>query len=203
AYAVAVLWRDLKGTPKIIFQTSVGLILALSLTYPLMGLWSKTNGFQPYENFTLDGTNYLQRGSPDEAAAMDWLREAPLGVIAEAVGGSYTQFARMSVNSGQPAVLGWEFHEIQWRGGTDEMGSRSADMERLYCTNYWEEALDILHQYDVRYVVVGPVEQAAYGAGSDRCPGGVNEMKFSRRLPVVFQQGSTAIYQVPDEIKTP
>lgn len=203
AYAVAVLWRDLIGTPKIIFQTSVGLILALSLTYPLMGLWSKTNGFQPYENFTLDGTNYLQRGNPDEAAAMAWLREAPLGVIAEAVGGSYTQFARMSVNSGQPAVLGWEFHEIQWRGGTDEMGSRSADMERLYCTNYWEEAQDILHQYGVRYVVVGPVEQAAYGAGSDRCPGGLNEMKFSRQLPVVFQQGSTAIYQVPDEIKTP
>lgn len=203
AYSVILVWQELTFPWRSIFGISMGLILAASLTYPVMGLWSKTNGFQPYDGFTLDGTAYLNRSNPEEAAAMEWLRNAPLGVVAEAVGGSYTQYARMAANSGQPTVLGWDFHELQWRGGSKEMGSRRGDIERMYCTDNWDEAKQILNQYDINYVVVGSMENIAYGAGSDTCPGGFNEIKFSRRLSLVFQQGGTSIYQVPDEIDVP
>lgn len=203
AYAVAHLWQDLKGITKLSFRFFTTLILVLSLSYPLMGLWSKTNGFQPLDGFTLDGTAYLQRANPDESAAMAWLQDSPLGVVAEAVGGSYTQYARMAANSGQPSVLGWEFHEMQWRGGTEEMGSRRVDIERLYCTNNWDEAQDILSRYEIRYVVFGVMEQSAYGRGSANCPGGMNQVKFSNRLPLVFKQGDISIYQVPESVEKP
>ncbi len=201
AFAVAVLWSQLKPGRRVLFQISISLVLALSLSYPLMGLWSKTDGFKPASGFTLDGTAYLERSSPDEAAAMTWLRQAPLGVVAEAIGGSYTQYARMSVNSGQPTVLGWEFHEMQWRGGTDEMGSRRVDIELMYCTKQWEEAQEILSRYQVRYVVVGATERAAYGPGSNSCPGGLNQAKFANHLTLVFEQGQTSIYQVPEVVE--
>jgi YYY domain-containing protein len=197
AYASILLWRELKGGVRTVFQVGMGVVMVLSLTYPVMSLWSKTNGFQPYVGLTLDGTAYLESGNPDEAGAMTWLRNAPLGVVAEAVGGSYTQYARMSINSGQPTVLGWEFHEMQWRGGTEEMGSRRADIERLYCTGDWDEAQSILEQYDVRYVVVGGLELSTYQAGSTACPPGLDEIKFIRHLPLAYQSGETSIYLVP------
>jgi len=133
---------------------------------------------------------------------MQWLKEAPLGVVAEAVGGSYTQFARMASNSGQPTVLGWDFHELQWRGGTEESGSRRADIERLYCTRHWEEAEVIIQQYNISYIVVGAVEYSAYGEGSTTCPQGFNELKLIRNLTLAFQQGGVSIYLVPEELDT-
>jgi len=196
AYATVVLWGRLSSSWKIVFRIGMILILGLALIYPVLGLWTKTDGFNPPQ-WTLDGTAYLQRNSPDEAAAMIWLSEAPLGIVAEAVGGSYTTFARMASHSGQPTVLGWEFHEIQWRGGTKEMGSRKADIERLYCTPSWDEARQILEQYDIRYVVVGIKERIEYAADDQACPTGLGETKFIRNLPVAFEQGELTIFEVP------
>ncbi len=131
---------------------------------------------------------YFERQSPDEMAAIEWLKTAPVGVVAEAVGGSYTEFARVATLSGKPNVLGWPGHESQWRGGAEEMGTRQSDIERLYRTGDWTEAQNILRQYHVRYVYVGPLERSAYG---------VNENKFQRYLEPVFQQGQVTIYEVP------
>ncbi|MBT3389389.1 MAG: hypothetical protein HN413_03180 [Chloroflexi bacterium] len=194
AYATAILWQQLPKKPRAAFRVVMLLVISLSLLYPAMGLWSKANKFNPPQ-WTLDGAAHIQNGAPDEAAAMAWLREAPLGVVAEAVGGSYSSFARMATHSGQPTVLGWEFHEIQWRGGTEEMGSRKGDIERLYCIPNWTEAKIILRQYNIRYVVVGERERFAYGAGSAPCPAGLSETKFALNLQNAFQQGDVTVYE--------
>ena len=128
---------------------------------------------------------------------MAWLQRAPLGVVVEAVGGSYSNFARMATYSGQPTVLGWRFHEVQWRGGTQEIGSRQEDIEHLYCTSSWDQADQILKQYNVRYLVIGDPERAAYIAGTPLCPNGLIESKFIRNLNVVFSQGTVTIYDIP------
>lgn len=196
AYAAIVLRDRLKSPGNIIFQVALLLVIGLGLLYPAMGLWTKSNRFQPAQ-WTLDGTAYLQNVSPDEAAAMAWLLDAPTGVVAEAVGGSFTTFARMSAHTGQPTVLGWEFHEIQWRGGAEELGSRKADIERLYCNPSWPEAQQVIQQYDIRYIVVSNKERIEYVSGSNNCPAGLNENKFMLNLPVAFQLGEAVIYEVP------
>jgi uncharacterized membrane protein len=169
----------------------------MSLVYTALSLWNKTSGFQPPE-WTLDSTAYLEGSSPDEMAAMRWLQDAPPGVIAEAVppaGGSYTQYARLSTHSGKPAVLGWVGHENQWRGSDPIIGMRQNDLVRLYCSRDWEEAQTILERYDIRYVVLSPLERSAYQGDTNNCPLGLVESKFDRELNPVFQQGSVTIYE--------
>ena len=120
---------------------------------------------------------------------VEWLRQAPLGTLVEAVGGSYTGYARVSTYSGQPALLGWPGHESQWRGGGEEMGSRSVDVDTLYTTGSWAEASGIIQRYNIRYIYVGNLEYRTYV---------VNEAKFARFLETVYQFEGVTIYQVPE-----
>jgi uncharacterized membrane protein len=97
---------------------------------------------------------------------------------------------------GQPAVLGWDFHEVQW-GRSELVPARKADVERLYCTRSSEEAQAILDRYDIRYVSVGNLERTAYQPGQGTCQAGLDEARLRRDLTLVFEQGSTAIFAVP------
>ena len=108
--------------------------------------------------------------------------------MAEAIGGSYSGYARVATYTGLPTVLGWPGHESQWRGGYDEQGTRKDDIEELYTSNNWEITQSILKQYDIRYVYLGGLEYSTYA---------VSEEKFERFLKVVFQQGQIKIYEVP------
>ena len=198
AYATVVLWSELKSPKRYIFRGAIVLVFGACLLYPAMGLWTKTNQFQP-QQWTLDGTAYFQNSSPDEAAAIAWLQQAPLGVVAEAVGGSFTDYGRVSSQTGYPTVLGWEFHEIQWRGDAAVLGSRKADIERLYCIPSWPEAQQVIEQYNIRYIFIGVKERSTYVPGGSNCTSGVSEDKFDRNLPIAFQQGNVVIYEVPQQ----
>jgi uncharacterized membrane protein len=195
AYASVVFLQSLRRPLDVLYQIGLVLLLGMGLTYTVLGLWTKTNGFEPPQGYTLDGTAYLISQSPDELEAVTWLRSAPAGVVAEAVGGSYTPYGRISTLSGQPTVLGWEFHEVQWRGGSQLLGSRQNDVMRLYCARDWTEAQDIIQQYDIRYIFVGGLERSAYTPQT--CSGGLNESKFIRNLAIAFQKGDATIYMVP------
>lgn len=197
AYGSALLLKCLARPWSIIFRILFVAIVAMSLVYPIFSLWNKTGGFD-ISNLTLDSTAYLNKNSPDELGAINWLQSAPFGVIAEAVsytGGSYTDYARISTHAGLPAVLGWIGHESQWRGGNAEMGSRQIDIERLYCSRNWEETKQILEEYDIRYVVVGALERTTYQPNQGGCPSGLDESKFHQYLVPLFQQGSVTIYR--------
>jgi uncharacterized membrane protein len=197
AFGSAVLLIQLPRVWGGVFRVILGVVILVGLTYTLLGLWSKTNGFQPPAGWSLDGTDYYARQSPDDMAAIRWLSAASQGVVAEAVGGSYSEYARVATFSGQPNVLGWPGHESQWRGGAAEMGSRQADLARLYCTRNWEEAQAIIEQYRIHYVYVGGLERATYAPDGGSCPSGLSEDKFAQHLALVYQSGEVSIYATP------
>ena len=85
-----------------------------------------------------------------------------------------------------PTVLGWVGHEAQWRGGYTEIGSRQAEIQELYSTRDWESARLILDKYNIRYVVVGPLEYGTYA---------LEEAKFQQHMILAFEQDGTRIYQ--------
>ncbi len=184
AYASAVCWVKLRKAGRIVFAAGWIILVGMALMYPIFGVLYKTNNLEPAV-WTLDGTDHIRRYNSDEMDAIMWLSKAPLGVVAEAVGGSYTGYGRISTHSGQPTVLGWPGHESQWRGGAREMGSRQSDIDRLYKTSSWLEAEQVLKQYNIRYVYIGPLERTTFR---------VNENKFQRNLTPVFQNQNVTIY---------
>ena len=187
AYGTVILIQNLRGTENVLFRIFFIIVLIVGLTYPALGIFNKTNNFRPPFGFTLDDFDRVQRENPDEAAAILWLRSAPDGVVAEAVGGAYTNYARISIYSGLPTVLGWGNHEGQWREQSLQ-GSRNDDIKTLYSTPDWLTAQAIIDRYNIRYIFVGNLERTSYQ---------VNEDKFMRFLKPVFQQGNTVIYEGP------
>lgn len=169
------------------------LAVAGGLVYPVLELWNKTEGFNPTSGYSLDGKQDFYLSAPDAMAAAEWLAEAPLGVMVEAVaehGGSYTTYNLISTFSGMPSVLGWVGHEDQWRGGRAEIGTRQADIEDLYSTRSWERALSIIDMYNIRYIVVGQYERNEYQLSED---------KFIENAELVFDTAITDIYEIKPE----
>jgi uncharacterized membrane protein len=212
AYGIAVLAGKLRRGWNIAFWVGLVLLLLVGLTYPTFSLLNRTGNFQfdkaksllnialTSEDgtaksvarqelaslWTLDYFDMVQQNH-DEAAALRWLQHAPDGVVAEAIGGSYSGYARVSTLTGLPTVLGWPGHESQWRGGYEEQGSRQGDVEMLYATADWQTASEIIARYNIRYIFVGGLERGEP----------LQEEKFQSHLRVAFQQGTVTIYVVP------
>jgi YYY domain-containing protein len=189
SFGAATLLQKLNFKANVAFRIVIGLVIFVGLLYPVFGLLTKTNNFKPTFGFTLDDFDRFRRENPDEAAAIEWLQGAPHGVIVEAVGDSYQPaFSRVATYTGLQTVLGWRFHEAQWRGGFEPQGTRSDDVIRLYTTARWEEAQAIIQQYNIRYIFIGTIERVSMR---------VNEEKFTLFLKPVFQQGNVIIYEAP------
>ena len=188
AFGTAVLLRNLRGVPNVAWRVLLGLVLLAGLAYPVLAFLNKTENFKPVNGYSLDSSAHLDRENPEDADAIRYLQSAPLGVIAEAIGGSYSYHARIATHTGLPTVLGWSWHEYQWRGDWTAHGTRETDIKTLYEVPDWDTAKAIIDRYQISYVVVGMVERTAYN---------VSETKFQQHLVVLFQAGNTIVYGVP------
>jgi YYY domain-containing protein len=201
----AILGRLSRG----LFISGAGLLIAAGLVYPVMGYFSRADGFQSVPN--LNGASSIAQNNPDDWAAIQWLRQnsgvTPQGIpptILEAPGSSYTYEGRISAFSGVPALLGWAVHESQWRGNYIEQGKREPDIQTIYTTKDGKLALQLLQKWDVRYVVVGNAEinyidqKCRDPQLNLACNLSSALRKFDTTLKPVFQQGSVTIYVVPE-----
>jgi YYY domain-containing protein len=189
AFALAAMLSKLRGLASIFYAIVMALVIGVGLVYPVFSLPSKTDNFRANhpEQRTLDGGAYLANTMPDDYQAIQFMEKLGPGVVAEAVGGQYSEYARIATYTGMPTVLGWPGHEGQWRDQTLQ-GSRERDIEMLYTSNDWATAQEIIDRYNIRYIVVGNLERTTYQ---------VNEDKFNRFLKPVFQQGNITVYEVP------
>ncbi|MCC6385824.1 MAG: glycosyltransferase family 39 protein [Dehalococcoidia bacterium] len=160
---------------------------------------------------TLNGWAYLEkaryyedRGTPaiaddrwlelkDDVGIFNWLRTNVDGspTIAEAVGPLYHWTGRVSVNTGLPAVVGWDWHEIAYR--MDYAGliqERRGDTIRFYADPDPVFAATYLRKYNVRYVVVGG-EERVFGTEA-----GIAKFAAMTQLSPVYHEGENWIYEV-------
>ena len=156
--------------------------------YPMASTYTKTSGLSG--DATLDGLAHVASAAPAEYNGIRWLTEnfKPGEIIVEAVGDDYSEYGRVSSSTGIPTVVGWTFHEQQWRGSTKPFEGRREDVQRLYQTLDIEEAREIQSRYGVTYVYVGPRERASYGTD------GLG--KFEALGDAVFREGNVVIYRV-------
>jgi uncharacterized membrane protein len=125
-----------------------------------------------YSTESVVGTFYPVDMAAD-ADAITWLQDNVQGspVIIEAITEAvlYTWGGRVSIQTGLPAVIGWDHHQRQQRTLeplSSFVNQRIANVNFFYRTDDLDAAWRILAHYDVEYVVLAGLERARYvGSG--------------------------------------
>jgi uncharacterized membrane protein len=138
-------------------------LITLSLIiYPFFGFRDYYQRFR--QRKSLDGMSWLQSAYPDDYAGIIWLQKnqkQQVNII-EAVGESYTDYARVSTFTGLPTVLGWRVHEWLWRGGFDIPKAKTAEVKMVYEQPSSRAVYRILEKYNIKYIFIGTKEYEAY-----------------------------------------
>ncbi len=156
--------------------------------YPTFAINSYYGNLQIYRG--LYGLSWMLEQYPDDYKGILWLRKNINGqpVIAEANGDSYTDYDRVSANTGLPTIIGWPVHEWLWRGSYDEAGKRIPEVAAIYESEDLEKTKSILKKYNVEYIFVGKLEREKYK--------NLKEEKFLKLGEMVFQSGGTKIFKI-------
>lgn len=171
----------------VFFFISTLLLLTLVLIFPYFSVTSYYGTLQSYKG--LDGTAYLKTKYSSDYQAIQWLNKTISGqpVVLEAQGDSYTDFARVSANTGLPTVLGWTVHEWLWRGTYDVPSPRIDQVKQMYEMTDPEGAKKLFKKYHVNYVFLGELERQKYK---------VNETELNKLGKIIFQKDETEIFKI-------
>jgi uncharacterized membrane protein len=154
AVSLPVLLRGWSARPRIRAGAAAVLVIAALPHLLWMGL-NQLSG----RPLGLDGMAWME---PGDQAIVRHLRDQPPGTtLIEAVGGAYTEYARFSAYSGVPALIGWENHELVWRGHgvTGETSRRAQLVRTVYGSGNPEEVRRLVEEAGVHLVVVGTLER--------------------------------------------
>lgn len=203
------LWVD--GSRRGLLSAPAGLLILGGLVYPAIAFPNRTDGFS-HSADTVDGLAFVAQNDPDEYALTQWVDHnvAPGDRIIEAsgrvwrrdqtgklaiidAGSDYTDAARISGRTGRPTLVGWYFHEIQWRGDTAanvaELSRRQDVLDNAYLSTTPAGVLNAMQEAGARYLVFGRVEQSRYPAAA--LP------PFDTFLDTVFSSGDLRVYALP------
>lgn len=190
AYIIIRIWITCERKTFFIrlFAFSSSLLVLSVMIYPYFAIKSYYGNLKNYQS--LDGVQYLKTRYPDDYNGLVWVKKNLSGqpVILEAVGESYTDYARISANTGIPTVLGWPVHEWLWRGSYDEAGKRTTEVQTMYTSKDLNLIKSLLRKYRVDYIFVGQLEKQKYSS--------LTERNFQKLGKVVFKSGETKIYKL-------
>ncbi len=185
-----IFWRAKEILKPSILHPLYSILFLAGFSAQMIYPYFAVNGYYgSLKNYRgLYGLNFLKRLYPDNYRAVLWLKNNVKGqpVILEAVGDSYTHYNHVSALTGLPTVEGWLVHEWLWRGGYDQPGSRAAEVEAVYQGADENYARRILEKYQVKYVVIGPLEREKYPR--------LDEARFSQWGELIFSAKETKIY---------
>lgn len=182
----AIVYMVRKGK-KILWVPTTLVFLSLIMMYPYFAVQSYFGELKNKKS--LDGIGYLKQTRPDDYEGIMWINENIKGqpVILEAQGDSYTDYGRISANTGLPTPLGWTVHEWLWRGDYSYPQSRLGDIVTLY-EGHLSQTLQLIKKYNISYIYVGGLEREKYQ--------NLNESKFETIGEVIFQKNNTRIYKL-------
>lgn len=155
---------------------------------------------------TLNALTWMKGHSMEDWATIQFINEhfTDRTIVAEAVGDSYSWYARIATFTGMITPMGWKSHEWTWRfdgknaehaapGVTVETGWGpvslvAQDIQTLYETPNVDIAHEIIQKYSIRYVYIGDMERTMYPK--------IQEEKFATMGTVVFQQNKSRLVEV-------
>ena len=195
---------------RVFWQTAMMLLIAGALLFTVSGAAGKVRDRWIIEApRTIDSITFMKYAHYDDFGqrldlsedyrAIRWMQDNVKGspVIVEANCPEYRWCTRFTIYTGLPGVVGWNFHQRQQRAYMPNwVEDRVAAVGDFYSTTDIEAARNFLKMYDVRYIVVGQLEQAAYK--SEGSLSGLSKFKQydGKYWRVIYEDGRTAIYEV-------
>ncbi len=154
---------SLRRSKTLLYLSLLGFFLPLGyIFYSFPGYYGR---LEPSRWQKGDGFTYLRRQTKRDYQLIEFLNQNVSGQphIVEAVGDGYTQYGRISANTGLITVLGWPVHEWLWRGkGYSPVAKRQQEVANFYQTMSQDERLNFIKKYHLKYIIVGWEEQEKY-----------------------------------------
>ncbi len=152
--------------------------LALAvLVYPVLGTQARLKDRFETERAGIDGMAFMDYATQIERStaielrhdleAIRWLQENVDGspTIVEGLTDLYHWGNRVSIYTGLPAVVGWDWHQRQQRVDYAwAVTERRDDVDQIYTTPNPLVALQLMRSYGVRYLYLGELERLYYPA---------------------------------------
>ncbi|MGE5262581.1 MAG: DUF2298 domain-containing protein, partial [Acidobacteriota bacterium] len=191
-----------------LWWVAFALLIFAGTLYPIFATRAKVNDrMVPDSPAGLNGMDYMKMATYEDAnqlmqldydyEAIQWLRLNVQGspVILEANGPLYHWTSRVSINTGLPTVIGWDWHQKQQRSIIDGViiDQRIQDVKTIYNTLNISDAVKILARFHVSYIYVGPMEHAFY---EEQGLAKFDRMAQAGILELVHENGKVKIYRV-------
>ena len=196
AVALAILLlRTRGGRRRLVVAVWLPLQLVAMVNLPLgiaQGwLWPRIGSPRP----TLDGQAFLASTDPQTWFLVRALQgvASPGETIAEAVGNSYSRFTRITMHTGQPTVVGWDWHLKQRGQSPEEIAARVADLETLYAGIDSSARRAVLDRFRVGWIVLADVERERYGLDA------ANPLLGLPGVSIFAENHGSILYRVGDD----
>ncbi len=211
AAAALVVWQRLprfRPRWRVAWLGALVGLLGAGLLYPILATPAKiADRFDRSVGPTLDGMAFMDRAILSDhnhtfllvydEQAIRWVQQTVPGSPVFAEVSTYPTLYgwgnRYAMFTGNPAVIGWDWHERQQRSllPAGVVMRRVADIQQAYATQDAMQAYRIFMQHEVRYFVVGPLEQAYFPAGQGKWDAGRGTL-----WDLVYENPGVRIYQV-------
>lgn len=194
--------KDLKIYRLVLFVLFLAIFIT-SLLYPLTATPAKImDRMGSDRNLTLDGTHYMNNSTytdnsqtmnlKSDKDAIDWINHniQNTPVILEANTPVYRWGGRVSIYTGLPTVLGWDWHEIAHRQylPAENIQKRADHIRQIYESEDFELTKQNLLLYNVSYIYLGQLERAYYSVEGFE--------KVAPNNPAYFEQ----VFKSPDVV---
>jgi YYY domain-containing protein len=181
-FAVDLIKRLKNWNSKILFYWRIAAVILSSsvLLFPLIASVDKVSDrIAPSVPTSLDGMEFMRFASYNENSnildlnqdyeLIRWMQDNISGtpIIMEANVPEYRWGSRISIYTGLPTVIGWNWHQRQQRiiNPSDWIFDRVNDVSKFYSDTDLNSAQKIIDKYDIDYIVIGQLEKAIYPQG--------------------------------------
>ncbi|NDJ75670.1 MAG: hypothetical protein GYB65_05380, partial [Chloroflexi bacterium] len=183
AWMLRTSWRW-NGPVRAVWQTGLAILLTIALLYPVLATQARwLDRFNADETpLTLDGMEYMKYSVHGENGVwfslesdyhlIRWMQEniegTPVIMEAHLYSPLYRWSGRVSVNTGLPTLLGWDWHQTQQRTLPNMNAlihtrqNNTAAFYQLAGAYGIETAQNLIEEYDIEYIVLGIMERVTY-----------------------------------------
>jgi uncharacterized membrane protein len=200
---------------KVVWSVAGVFFIVAGLVYPALATPSRLEDrFNPLPR-TLNGMAYMASATYDDNPhddnnqivsyslagddqAITWLQDNIAGspVVLEGNTPLYRWGSRVSVYTGLPDVIGWDWHETQQRMGYSQLiDIRKADVQTMLGDAVpFAQVAPLLNKYHVQLIYIGALERAYYD------PAGLQKFADAAaagQLTVIYNANGVTIYRFP------